>query len=75
MAERRDAEVGAREAPRRLPRAERQRQLLEMALAIVRQEGTDQLTQGHLAVRVGISKPVVYDHFGDRSGLLIALYR
>jgi AcrR family transcriptional regulator len=26
-------------------------------------------------VRAGVSKPVVYDHFGTRSGLLIELYR
>lgn len=26
-------------------------------------------------MRAGVSKPVVYDHFGTRSGLLIELYR
>lgn len=46
-----------------------------MALEIVRKEGADCLTLGHLATRAGVSKPVVYDHFGTRSGLLIALYR
>jgi AcrR family transcriptional regulator len=33
------------------------------------------LTLGSLAERAAISKPVVYEHFGTRSGLLIALYR
>ncbi len=60
---------------RRLPKAERRRQLLDTALRIVREEGADRLTLGHLAVRAGVSKPVAYDHFGTRSGLLIELYR
>ena len=30
---------------------------------------------GRLAARAGVSKPVAYDHFGTRSGLLIELYR
>lgn len=64
------------EAPqRRLSKAQRRRQLLEAALAIVRKEGADRLTLGHLAVCAGVSKPVVYEHFGTRSGLLIALYQ
>ncbi len=42
---------------------------------IVREEDADRLTLGHLAVRAGVSKPVVYDHFGTRSGLLIELYK
>ena len=60
---------------RRLSAAERRRQLLDTALAIVRDEGADRLTLGHLAARAGVSKPVAYDHFGTRSGLLIELYR
>jgi len=64
------------EAPqRRLSKAQRRLQLLEAALAIVRKEGADRLTLGHLAVCAGVSKPVVYEHFGTRSGLLIALYQ
>lgn len=49
--------------------------MLDVALGIVREEGADRLTLGHLAVRAGVSKPVAYDHFGTRSGVLIALYR
>lgn len=44
-------------------------------MQIVRDSGTDALTLGALAERAGVSKPVVYEHFGTRSGLLIALYR
>ena len=60
---------------KRLSKAERRTQLLQAAMAIVAERGADALTLGYLAERAGISKPVVYDHFGTRSGLLIALYR
>jgi AcrR family transcriptional regulator len=46
-----------------------------MALVIVREEGADRLTLGRLAVRAGVSKPIPYEHFGTRSGLLTALYK
>jgi len=59
----------------RLSKADRHRQLLGSALEVIRTEGADRLTLGHLATRAGVSKPVVYDHFGTRSGLLIELYR
>ncbi len=60
---------------KRLSKVERRRQLLDTALLVVREEGADRLTLGHLAVCAGVSKPVVYDHFETRSELLIALYR
>lgn len=62
-------------ATRRLAKADRRRQLLDTALLIVREEGADRLTLGHLAIRAGVSKPVVYDHFATRSVLLIELYK
>ncbi|WP_029009983.1 TetR/AcrR family transcriptional regulator [Azospirillum halopraeferens] len=60
---------------KRLARDERRQQLLDTAKRIVREEGVDALTLGHLAARAGVSKPVAYDHFGTREGLLVALYR
>ncbi|MBU4613154.1 TetR/AcrR family transcriptional regulator [Achromobacter sp. GG226] len=60
---------------RRLPRAERTRQLLDVAWTLIRAEGTDALTLGRLAEAAGVSKPVVYDHFVTRNGLLAALYQ
>lgn len=62
-------------ARRRLSRDERQRQLLEMAWQLIRAEGTEALTLGRLAELAGVTKPVVYDHFNTRSGLLVALYQ
>lgn len=58
----------------RLSKTERRRQLLDMALVIIREEGADRLTLGHLAMRAGVSKPITYEHFSTRAGLLIALY-
>ncbi|MDH4652212.1 TetR/AcrR family transcriptional regulator [Pseudomonas sp. JS3066] len=59
---------------RRLSREERQRQLLDVAWQMVREEGTDALSLGRLAEQAGVTKPVVYDHFKTRGGLLAALY-
>ncbi|MGE1156478.1 TetR/AcrR family transcriptional regulator [Pseudomonas kitaguniensis] len=59
---------------RRLSREDRLRQLLDVAWQLVRAEGTDALTLGRLAELAGVTKPVVYDHFVTRAGLLVALY-
>lgn len=59
----------------RLSREDRYRQLIEVAWRIVGEEGTEALTLGRLSERAGVTKPVVYDHFATRPGLLAALYR
>lgn len=59
----------------RLSREDRYQQLVSMAWTIIREEGTEALTLGYLAERSGVTKPVVYDHFGTRSGLLAVLYQ
>ncbi|MFN3311915.1 MAG: TetR/AcrR family transcriptional regulator [Hyphomonas sp.] len=58
----------------KMPKADRRAQLLEVAHRIVRQQGTDALTLGTLADQAGVSKPITYNHFETRSGLLVALY-
>lgn len=60
---------------KRMPREQRRTQLLETAATIVRGQGTDALTLAHLAEQAGVTKPIAYEHFGTRAGLLIALYR
>jgi AcrR family transcriptional regulator len=60
---------------KRLPKAERRKQLLEIARTIVREEGTDALTLASLADRAGVTRPITYEHFDTRSGLLMALAR
>jgi len=59
----------------RMTREQRNRQLMDTAWKMVREEGTDALTLGRLAEEAQVTKPVVYDHFGTREGLLAALYR
>lgn len=59
---------------RRLARADRIRQLLDVSWNLIREEGADALTLGRVATAAGVSKPIVYEHFGTRNGLLAALY-
>jgi AcrR family transcriptional regulator len=59
----------------RLSKQDRHVQLLQVARDLIREEGTDGLTLGRLAQRAGVAKPLVYDHFGTRAGVLSELYR
>src|ERR671921_505216 len=59
----------------RLSKPARREQLLDAALGIVRARGADGLTLVTLAEGAGVSRPIAYDHFGTRAGLLLALYR
>lgn len=61
--------------PARLSKQARREQLLDTAMAIVRAQGADGLTLPNLAEAAAVSRPIVYDHFGTRPGLLLALYR
>ena len=61
------------ERRKRLSKAERRRQLLGVAKHLLETIGADELTLAVLAERAGVSKPIAYDHFESRSGLLIAL--
>lgn len=54
---------------------ERRKQLLALAWEFIAREGTDALTLARLAERAGVTKPIAYEHFGTRAGLLAALYR
>lgn len=57
----------------RLPPEERRRQLLDAALEVLAEEGFDALTVEAIARRAGLTRPVIYDQFGDLDGLLLAL--
>ena len=59
----------------RLTKAARREQLLDIAQAIVAERGADALTLATLADAAGVTKPITYDHFGTRGGLLITLFR
>ncbi|GGD27308.1 TetR family transcriptional regulator [Microbacterium faecale] len=60
---------------RRLSKAERRAQLLDSARDLIRDAGTGEFTLARLADRAGVTKPLVYGHFGDRSGVFAELYR
>lgn len=62
-------------ADQRLNRQDRRRQLLDTATEIIATEGAAALTLVRLAERARVSRPVAYDHFTTREGLLLALYR
>lgn len=57
----------------RLSRADRRRQLLDVAKTLLERRGARDLTLAILAEEAGVSKPIAYDHFGSRSGLWVAM--
>jgi AcrR family transcriptional regulator len=59
----------------KLSKDRRREQLLDVAMTIVREQGADELTLGSLAAKAGVSRPVAYDHFSTRAGLLLALFQ
>jgi AcrR family transcriptional regulator len=60
---------------KRMAKEDRRKQLLQTALTVVREQGIKALTLASLAERAGVTKPITYEHFGTRAGLLIALFR
>ena len=63
------------ESPKKMSRDQRREHLLEVAYGIIGSEGTDALTLARVAEVAGVSRPIAYEHFGTRSGLLAALFR
>jgi AcrR family transcriptional regulator len=63
----------ATRSARRMSAADRRLQLLEVTKAMVGAEGFHAVTIEAVARRAGVSRPVVYEHFGDLRGLLDAL--
>lgn len=62
-------------AEQRLSRNQRRAQLLAAATEIIQTQGSNALTLVTLAEHAGVSRPVTYDHFTTREGLLLALYQ
>jgi AcrR family transcriptional regulator len=60
---------------RRLPAEARRRQILDVTAAIVADSGFGSVSIQGVATAAGISRPIVYEHFGDLDGLLRALVR
>jgi AcrR family transcriptional regulator len=61
-----------RDARRDHRREARRAQLLDDAIAAIRELGQT-ATMEQLARRGGVTKPILYRHFGDRSGLIAAI--
>jgi AcrR family transcriptional regulator len=64
-----EPERGAHRAQRRL---ERRDELLDAALQVVRRDGPG-ASMDRLAAEAGVTKPILYRHFGDRNGLVRAV--
>lgn len=60
---------------RRLPKAERERQLVDVAEAVFAERGFRDASMDEIALRAGVTKPVLYDHFGSKEGLMAACIR
>lgn len=54
---------------RRMSAPERRRQLIDVGRATFAELGLDGTSMEELAARAGVSKPVVYEHFGSKDGL------
>ena len=67
------ADSSARRRGGRLPRQERRVQLLESALEVFVAQGYHAAAMDDIAVRAGVSKPVLYQHFPGKLDLYLAL--
>ncbi|HUR78141.1 MAG TPA: TetR/AcrR family transcriptional regulator [Acidimicrobiales bacterium] len=63
--------VGRPRGPRVDP-AERREELLDACVTAIRKHGPE-VSMAELAETAGVSRPILYDHFGDRSGVASAL--
>jgi AcrR family transcriptional regulator len=61
--------------PGRVPRAVRSEQLLELADQLFAERGFHAASMDELARRAGVSKPVIYDHFGSKEQLFATCVR
>jgi AcrR family transcriptional regulator len=57
---------------KRMPRAQREQQMLEVAEAVFAERGFAAASMDEIAERVGVSKPMLYEYFNSKEGLLLA---
>jgi len=55
-----------------MSRAERERQMLDVAEEVFGERGYQGTSMDEIAERCGISKPMLYEYFGSKDGLLVA---
>jgi AcrR family transcriptional regulator len=56
----------------RMPRPEREEQMLEVAGGLFAARGYAAVSMEDIAAEVGVSKPMIYNYFGSKQGLYIA---
>ncbi len=66
---------GAHAMRRRMPRPERERQMLEVAGRSFAARGFHAVSMDEIAEQAGISKPMLYHYFGSKEGLYVAYVR
>jgi AcrR family transcriptional regulator len=59
-------------SPRRLPRAERERQILAVAHARFAAQGYANVTMDGVAAEVGVTKPLLYAYWGNKERIYLA---
>ena len=60
---------------KRMPRAERMRQMIEVAEQVFSERGYAAASMDEIAELVGVSKPMLYEYFNSKEGLLLACIR
>ncbi|TDC77777.1 TetR/AcrR family transcriptional regulator [Actinomadura sp. 7K507] len=55
-----------------MSRAERERQMLDVAEEVFGERGYQATSMDEIAERCGVSKPMLYEYFGSKDGLLVA---
>ncbi|PXY33988.1 TetR/AcrR family transcriptional regulator [Prauserella flavalba] len=58
-----------------MPRAQRERQMIEVAEVVFAERGYAAASMDEIAERVGVSKPMLYEYFRSKEGLLLACIR
>jgi AcrR family transcriptional regulator len=61
--------------PARLSRARRREDLLDAAVALIVSGGVEAVSIEAVADAAGVSRPLVYKHFANRTEMLVELYR
>jgi AcrR family transcriptional regulator len=56
----------------RVPRAVRREQLLQLAEALFREKGYVGFSIDDLCRAAGVSRPIIYEHFGSKDGIYVA---
>lgn len=60
------------EPRRRLPRAQREQQMLDVAARVFAARGFHAATMDEIAAEVGVTKPMLYAYFGSKENLYLA---